>query len=546
MAHPDFANKLFTGYNTNDASSNVEWVLSRHGTWTASVIATATNNSAGVAGIGYNLKVVPIKADSLETAGNFALSDVAEAIEWATDDGARIINMSLGYDMDIGNGYPHDGVTDFSVLYDAIEYAYNEGVLIVASAGNSYANLYGFPASYAHVLAVSSTDTNNDLSVFSSWNNCIDLAAPGTGILVASPPSTYLSVNGTSFSAPAVAAAAGLVLSVNPNLTNDEVQGILETTATDYGDSGYDTKYGHGMLDIYRAVLEAKSRLAQYATTAFYDAKPIRSNSNIMRPPRVYDLAIYDVWISSNIASTAISTTVKQGSTILGYRPGTGKTEINTMLLSNGVTELTFEVVTSNGTITFTEDAEIFNIVVTDPDYSEEVRGSVSWNVDSWPTPENGRPSFTPGSLTKSAFGANYSGISSLPYNQILSTTAQQSGYGSLRLADSGTLKITQTRNIFINNLSLMFSPDLAIEGIVVNSNNASNRPMYTKRWKSAYRPSYARPPVVNLFEVGTPNELEVPITIYASDVNNNVSGYAITSTVTPPSAESFTGSLTS
>jgi len=139
-----------------------------HGTHVAGTIAQSTNNNFGVAGIAYEANIMPLKV--LSASGGGTISDIAEAIIFAADNGANVINMSLG-----GGG-------ESKLMQDAIDYAYKKGVVIVAAAGNSNRNAAFYPARYPKVIAVSATGSTGEKAPYSNYGAGIDLAAPGGAI----------------------------------------------------------------------------------------------------------------------------------------------------------------------------------------------------------------------------------------------------------------------------------------------------------------------------------------------------------------------------
>ena len=139
-----------------------------HGTHVAGTIAQSTNNNFGVAGIAYEASIMPIKV--LAATGGGTISDIAEAIIFAADNGANVINMSLG-----GGG-------ESKLMQEAIDYAYKKGVVIVAAAGNSNRNAAFYPARYPKVIAVSATGSTGEKAPYSNYGAGIDVAAPGGAI----------------------------------------------------------------------------------------------------------------------------------------------------------------------------------------------------------------------------------------------------------------------------------------------------------------------------------------------------------------------------
>ena len=212
-----------------------------HGTHVAGIAAAEANNGIGVAGLAWGALLMPVKV--LEDRYSEAwYSDIAAGMVYATDNGAAIINLSLG------------GEEPGQTLEEAVAYAHQRGVLLVAAAGNDDGPIL-YPAAYEPVLAVGATDSADRRASFSNHGPELDLVAPGVDILSTWPVghSTFR-LSGTSMAAPHVAGLAALVWAAAPHLTNDEVAAIIEATAVDLGDPGRDDEYGHGRMDAYAAV----------------------------------------------------------------------------------------------------------------------------------------------------------------------------------------------------------------------------------------------------------------------------------------------------
>ncbi len=208
---------------------------SGHGTQIAGIIAATTDNGAGIAGIAPDVKVMNLRAGT--AAGYLEEDDVARAIIYAIDNGARIINMSFG------------DVALSQFLRDVIYYAYQNKILMIASAGNSGTNETHFPSGLNETLAVTASTEDDNIAGFSNFGSSIDLAAPGVNMTSTAIGGGYNRVQGTSFSAPVVSAVAGLILSNNPGLDADRVRNILKTSASDILYSGWDIYSGSGRID---------------------------------------------------------------------------------------------------------------------------------------------------------------------------------------------------------------------------------------------------------------------------------------------------------
>jgi len=260
--HEDISGKslpgcsVLGGFTENSCGTNVDDNYG-HGTGVAGTAAAKTNNALGVAGLCWNCPILPVKV--LSDSGSGSLSDTIEGINFARNYALNnpskrvVINMSLGRDCQ------SSGVTQSE--QDAINAAWNAGVLVVASAGNSANSNLQCPAAADHVIAVSATTSSDTLASFSSYGSFVDIAAPGVSIVNAVGTSNvegsfYASWSGTSFSAPIVSGVAGLVWSADTSLTNGEVDQILRDTAENIGSSLY---FGEGRVNADFAVDLASS-----------------------------------------------------------------------------------------------------------------------------------------------------------------------------------------------------------------------------------------------------------------------------------------------
>ncbi|AKG24403.1 peptidase S8 [Calothrix sp. 336/3] len=209
------------GWNFVNNNNNISDVQG-HGTHVAGTIAAVKNN-IGVTGIAYNAKIMPVKVLGDDGYGTY--SGIAKGIRYAVNNGANVINLSLGGDS--GN----------LELQQAIEYANSKGVFVVMASGNEGYSQPGYPAYYAKKwgIAVGSVNYNNDLSYFSNRAGVDPLAyvtAPGENIYSTTPGNSYGYKSGTSMATPHVAGVVALMLSANPNLTPAQVRSILTSTAT--------------------------------------------------------------------------------------------------------------------------------------------------------------------------------------------------------------------------------------------------------------------------------------------------------------------------
>jgi serine protease len=218
-----------------------------HGTHVAGTIAQSTNNNYGVAGIAYKAKIMPIKV--LDGNGGGTVADIAEGIRFAADNGAKVINLSLG------------GFGDSHIISEAIEYANDKDVVIVAAAGNSNQNAAAYPARYPHVIGVSALDAAGVKANYSNYGAGVDISAPGgseAGKVIQNTisPETgeavFTGYQGTSMAAPHVAGVAALVKSAG--ITEpEEVLSVLKQSVRKVQEDPMN-HYGVGQLDAGQAV----------------------------------------------------------------------------------------------------------------------------------------------------------------------------------------------------------------------------------------------------------------------------------------------------
>ncbi|WP_266078062.1 S8 family serine peptidase [Haladaptatus caseinilyticus] len=239
--HPDLAAnyKSNPGYDFADSDSDPypdDPANEQHATHVSGCAAAVIDNGTGVAGQGNSSL---INGRALDESGSGSTADIADAVEWATDQGADIINMSLG-----GGGYT-------STMKNAVSYADSNGVLVICAAGNDGSSSVSYPAAYSECMAISAVDSNENLASFSQYGD-VDLAAPGVDVLSTIPTDSYAKFSGTSMATPVTSGVAGLTLSNWSSLTNNELRTHLKDTAKDIGLSS--DKQGAGQVNAYNAV----------------------------------------------------------------------------------------------------------------------------------------------------------------------------------------------------------------------------------------------------------------------------------------------------
>jgi type VII secretion-associated serine protease mycosin len=243
--HPDLAENLLPGrsfLNSTETPDGDDINTSGHGSHVAGIIAAAANNGIGGSGVAPHAKILPIRV--LNQAGEGTTSPVASGVRFAADNGAKVINLSLG------------GISESSILTEAIQYATEKGALVVAAAGNGGPNdAPKWPAALDLTIAVTAVDPANNPPIFDQRGDYIDIAAPGTNI-VSTAKGDYFVENGTSMAAGFVAGAAALLFAAEPRVTNAQVRDILLRTATDIGDPGRDVTFGAGLINMVAALAE--------------------------------------------------------------------------------------------------------------------------------------------------------------------------------------------------------------------------------------------------------------------------------------------------
>ncbi|WP_028544946.1 S8 family peptidase [Paenibacillus taiwanensis] len=239
MNHRDLKDKLLKGYNVFAPDKPPQDDVG-HGTHVAGIIGAQVNNQEGIAGMTWHNPIMPIKV--LDGSGSGTSYSVAEGIIWAADHGAKVINLSLG------------NYAQGAFLHDAIKYAYNKDVVLIAATGNDNTGQPGYPAAYSEVFAVSATNQDKTKAEYSNYGDYVDVVAPGTTIASTYPQNQYAALSGTSMASPHVTALAGLIRSINPSLKNTEVYDIMRKSVADIGSSGKDIYFGYGLIDVERSL----------------------------------------------------------------------------------------------------------------------------------------------------------------------------------------------------------------------------------------------------------------------------------------------------
>ena len=245
--HPDLSAHLIPGYNAVDdlaeANGGDTSDIHGHGTHVAGCLGAIGNNGVGVAGVVWNMQLMPIRVSNSSGGGAY-LSDILDGARWAADQGAKTVSTS------------YSGVNNASVGTTGTDVK-NRGGLFFYAAGNSADNWSGFD--YADTIVVGATDSNDNITSWSGRGRGLDLHAPGSGILSTVIGGGYQAWSGTSMATPLANGVAAMIFAANPYLTPDQVQGRLYASCDDLGAPGDDDTYGMGRVNLRKAVEAALS-----------------------------------------------------------------------------------------------------------------------------------------------------------------------------------------------------------------------------------------------------------------------------------------------
>ena len=245
ISHPDLVNKMVAGWDAVDNDNDPSPCGGNdgfHGSHVSGIVGAETNNNIGVASIGYNVSIMPVKIGDCNTG---SLTSGYDGIIWAADNGADVINMSWG-----GGGSSNYG-------QNVCSYAWNLGSILIAAAGNDGTNQQFYPAAYDDVVAVASTTSGDAKSSFSQYGTWVSISAPGSSILSTNEGTSYQVTQGTSMASPMVAGLVGLMISHAPSATPQQVVNCLLSSCDniDGANSNYIGQLGAGRINAYQALL---------------------------------------------------------------------------------------------------------------------------------------------------------------------------------------------------------------------------------------------------------------------------------------------------
>ncbi len=299
--HPDLSGQLVPGWNVVSNSSDtspVHW----HGTSVAGTAAAIGNNGVQVTGAAWHAPVMPMRITD-RSDGYAYWSDLANAITYAADHGAKILNASYAAGCS-------------ATVQSAANYMRSKGGLVTLAAGNDGTQIAC--ANSPDVIVVSATDGGDVKTSWSNYGDAVDVAAPGDGILTTYVGGSTASVAGTSFAAPLTAGVLALIWSAKPLLSPDQVQQVLLNSAKDVGDPGKDPWYGWGLSDAGKAVALARS-LGQDTTPP---SAPTSLTATVIGGPQVSL-----TWIAATDNVGVSSYTVSRDGTAIGTTSSTNYTD---------------------------------------------------------------------------------------------------------------------------------------------------------------------------------------------------------------------------
>jgi hypothetical protein len=285
-SHPDLSAQMVAGWNFYDGNSNTSDVKG-HGTWVAGTVGGTSNNGIGVAAIAGKARIMPLRIS--DSTGTAYWSNIASAISYAIDHGARVANIS------------YENLLQSSSIISAAQYMKSKNGLVVVAAGNCGCNANFTPST--SMISVSATDANDQITSFSSYGSYVSISAPGNYIYTTAPGGGYTQGIGTSFASPVVAATVALMMSANPGMSNSQIESLLYSTATDLGSAGRDIYYGYGRVNAAAAVQAAMGT----TTTAPADTQaPAASISSPTASATVSGVVPVSVSASDNVGVTKV------------------------------------------------------------------------------------------------------------------------------------------------------------------------------------------------------------------------------------------------
>jgi thermitase len=331
--HPDLAGKVVDRHDFTGSSIGTGDAVG-HGTHVAGIAAASTNNAIGIAGVGYNSRLLNVKV--LDDSGDGSISMLFNGIYWAADHGAHVINMSLGADQDCSTSWWEDLFdTGRNELRDSIGYAWGRNIVLVAAAGNDGANRQQWPAACPNVVSVANTTTADVKATSSNFGTWVDVAAPGSSIFSTAVPGAlkcqsglvgqFANCSGTSMASPHVAGIAALVRASCGFSSGADI--VTRITSTSDAIAGTGTNWQFGRVNALRAVcfpvpggINIGAVTASSLQLRWSDRTPGETRFEILRQP-IGGTVLGNANLSINTLATAQLITTKIGG-VGGIDPG--------------------------------------------------------------------------------------------------------------------------------------------------------------------------------------------------------------------------------
>lgn len=418
ITHDDLAGKIYMATDLadgdNDPKPPVNSLIWSHGTHTSGLAAGHTNNSIGVASIGFNCSLICVKAGR-DADGGQGATHMFEGITWAADNGAHVISLSLG------------GPNYHITMQMVIDYAYNKGVVVVAAAGNNgdgaedpnNVNYVGYPAGCNHVISVGATNGNDKKASFSQFGTWIDVVAPGgyqfdggtsdllnnRSVFSTKAFNSYVKMQGTSMACPIAAGLCGLMLAADPNLSVEQVEQYLKASCTNI--ESLQLPEHQGMVGAGRINAQAAIQMVQANMTTIY----ADFNSNISFIFENGNVNFFDHSVGTPVSwdwsfpGGVPSSSSVQNPTGVNY-PVSGVYDV-TLTVSDGtnqstITKPAFITVQVAAQSAWTEQASAFSSM-----YRGAYQMSVTSNLNCWATAVDGTTGSPVKEFTRTVDGGN-------------------------------------------------------------------------------------------------------------------------------------------
>lgn len=330
--HPDLAGEVKLGYDFVNGDNNATDDHG-HGTHVSGIIAALTNNSTGVASIGYKGSIIPVKV--LNSSGSGSYANVASGIIYAVDNGAKVINLSLG------------GTSSSITLQNAVNYANSKGAYVVAAAGNSATTAPLYPAACTGAIAISATDSSDNLASFSNYGSNIFSSAPGVNINSTYLSNSYRYMSGTSMATPQFSGLLELAIayanSQDVNVSKQNMLNLIKTSSDKvgkypYDQNGWNQYFGYGRINsakLINSIIPAPTPTPSPSPSPSITPSPSPVPTATPTPPksRKFNVVLNGTISHINSDKTVIKLRVKNGSRVLRLRKNT--------IVSIGVTKST-------------------------------------------------------------------------------------------------------------------------------------------------------------------------------------------------------------